>query len=75
VGDDFSFAILDKGVRHPIEPCVFAHQSVDGQQISSGHGSRGGIAEVVCHNQYSLIELIAQRVLSQLVHGGNDKQT
>src|SRR5918999_459295 len=75
MSDDLSFSICDKRVSHPIKKGVFSCERVKREKISTGDMSCSRITEICSYRKRTLIELISQCDLGELIDGGNHKHT
>src|SRR6266498_4597247 len=75
MSNDLSLTVFDKSVSHAVEKRILSCQSVKRKNISAGNMPCGRIAEVGGYGESSLIKLISQCALCELINCGNHKST
>jgi hypothetical protein len=75
MNNDLSLTIFYKGIRSTVEEGVLSGERIKREKIFAGEMSCRRITEITGYRQGALIELITKRILCQLIHCANRKDT
>jgi hypothetical protein len=75
MNNDLSLTIFNKGIRRTVEECVLSGERIKCEKIFASEMSCRGITEITRYRQGAPIELITNRILCQLIHCANRKDT